>query len=139
MKNKVFIKYTLIFIIPFVLFNVNIIQSQAYTGDRISSFSHESIEKKEYKIYFVIGLGEYWPYQGTWPAINQISPIFLLKIGPSECEILGVFSSQRIDFITGDKFIGFYPFWVELRNMIFFFDIPFNRIGFICGIWLDKQ
>ena len=63
MKNKVFIKYTLIFIIPFVLFNVNIIQSQAYTGDRTSSFSHESIEKKEYKIYFVIGLGEYWPYQ----------------------------------------------------------------------------
>jgi hypothetical protein len=106
----------------------------------ISSCSNEStIEDKEYKVYFVIGIGEYWPYQGTWPAINQISPILLLKIGCCECEILGIFSPQRIDFITGDKFIGLYPFWVELRNMIFFYDIPFNGIGFICGIWLDKQ
>jgi hypothetical protein len=139
MKNKAFIKNSFILIISLVLLNVNIITSQAYADNSTPSFSHETIKNEDYKIYFVIGIGVYWPYQGTWPAINEISPVILLKIGFSECEILRVFSSESIDFIAGDKFIGFYPFWTEFRNMIFFFDIPFNRIGFICGIWLDKQ
>ena len=132
MKKNSLKKYLLITTTLLFILNVNIIQSQAYMGNETSSYNQESIEKKEFKVYFVIGIGIYFPYQGTWPAIHEISPILLFKIGFSECKILRMYSSG-IDFIEGDKFIGYYPF-LKAPFLVF----PLN-IGFVCGIWLDKQ
>jgi len=44
---------------------------------------------------------------------------------PLDHHILGPKSGERIDFIEGDKFIGYYPFLNPIG------------IGFVCGIWID--
>ena len=80
MKKNSLKKYLLITTTLLFILNVNIIQSQAYMGNETSSYNQESIEKKEFKVYFVIGIGSYFPYQGTWPAIHEISPILLCQI-----------------------------------------------------------
>lgn len=76
------------------------------------------------RIYFVIGIGLYI-YGGTWPMYDEISPIFLIRFGKTDCYILGHKCGERIDFMEGDKFIGYYPFLNPIG------------IGFVCGIWID--
>ncbi len=79
------------------------------------------------KIYFVIGIGFYME-GGTWPVFDEICPIFLIRFGKGlslGSRILGPKSGERIDFIEGDKFIGYYPFLNPIG------------IGFVCGIWID--
>jgi hypothetical protein len=81
------------------------------------------LTKEEAEIYFVIGIGMYID-EGTWPYYNEIWPIFLIRFGkPLGPHILGPKSSECINFIEGDKFIGYYPFLIG--------------IGFVCGIWID--
>jgi hypothetical protein len=78
------------------------------------------------RVSFVIGIGIYI-YGGTWPIYDEISPIFLIRLGkPFNLDIHGNRCGERIDFMQGDKFIGYYPF--------------LNPIGvdFVCGIWIDK-
>ena len=78
------------------------------------------------RIYFVIGIGMYYMEGGTWPAYEEICPIFLIRFGkPSGRHILGPKCGERIDFIEGDKFIGYYPFLNPIG------------IGIVCGIWID--
>lgn len=74
------------------------------------------------RIYFVIGIGMYID-EGTWPYYNEIWPIFLIRFGKTGLHILGPKCGERIDFVEGDKFIGYYPFLIG--------------IGFVCGIWID--
>jgi hypothetical protein len=79
------------------------------------------------EIYFVIGIGFYM-VGGTWPVIDEICPIFLIRFGKYISlgrRILGPKSGERIDFIEGDRFIGYYPFLNPIG------------IGFVCGIWID--
>ena len=79
------------------------------------------------KIYFVIGIGFYME-GGIWPIFDEICPIFLIRFGKGLSlghRILGPKSGERIDFIEGDKFIGYYPFLNPIG------------IGFVCGIWID--
>ena len=76
-------------------------------------------------IYFVVGIGIYIE-GGTWPAYEYIAPVFLIRLGkPSGPHILTIYSGESIDFMEGDKFLGYYP----LLNPI--------HIGFVCGIWID--
>ena len=85
--------------------------------------SDKYIDDDPPRIYFVIGIGMYID-DGTWPYYNEIWPIFLIRFGkPLGRHILGPKSGERIDFIEGDKFIGYYPFLIG--------------IGFVCGIWID--
>jgi len=77
------------------------------------------------RIYFVIGIGMYIE-GGTWPVYDEICPIFLIRFGkPLDCHILGFKCGERIDFVEGDKFIGYYPFLNPIG------------IGFVFGIWID--
>jgi hypothetical protein len=73
----------------------------------------------------VIGIGIYLE-GGTWPVYEFIFPVFLIRIGkPFGPYILHLNSRESIDFIEGDKFIGYYPLFNPLG------------IGFVCGIWID--
>ena len=57
---------------------------------------------------------------------DEICPIFLIRFGiPFNLDILGNKCGERIDFMEGDKFIGYYPFLNPIG------------IGFVCGIWID--
>ena len=77
------------------------------------------------RIYFVIGIGIYIE-GGTWPVYDEICPIFLIRFGkPLDCHILGPKCGERIDFVRGDKFVGYYPFLNPIG------------IGFVFGIWID--
>ena len=83
------------------------------------------LTKGEVEIYFVIGIGMYME-GGTWPVYDESCPIFLIRFGkPLDRHILGRKCGERIDFIEGDKFIGYYPFLNPIG------------IGFVCGIWID--
>ena len=78
-------------------------------------------------IYFVIGIGIYIE-GGTWPAYEFIAPVFLIRLGkPSGPHILTHYSGESIDFMEGDKFLGYYPFLNPIH------------IGFVCGIWIDVE
>lgn len=78
-------------------------------------------------IYFVMGIGIYIE-EGTWPAYEYIAPVFLIRLGkPSGPHMLTIYSGEFIDFMEGDKFLGYYP----LLNPI--------HIGFVCGIWIDIE
>ena len=81
------------------------------------------LTKAEAKIYFVIGIGMYME-GGTWPVYDEICPIFLIRFGKNP-HILTPKCGERINFIRGDKFIGYYPFLNPIG------------IGFVCGIWID--
>jgi len=77
------------------------------------------------RIYFVIGIGIYIE-GGTWPVYDEICPIFFIRFGkPLDSHILGPKSGEHIDFIEGDKFVGYYPFLNPIG------------IGFVFGIWID--
>ena len=87
--------------------------------------SNNHIDGDSPRIYFVIGIGMYME-GGTWPVYDEICPIFLIRFGkPLDRHILGPKCGERIDFIEGDKFIGYYPFLNPIG------------IGFVCGIWID--
>ena len=82
---------------------------------------------KQYKnIYFVIGIGIHI-YGGTWPMYDEVCPIFFIRLSRSGLDILGSKSSKCIDFMEGDRLIGYYPFLNPIR------------IGFVCGIWIDVE
>lgn len=92
-----------------------------------TNYSNKYIDNNSSTIYFVIGIGFYME-GGTWPVFDEICPIFLIRFGkglPLDHRILGPKSGERIDFIEGDKFIGYYPFLNPIG------------IGFVCGIWID--
>ena len=90
-----------------------------------TKYSNNHIDDESPRIYFVIGIGIYVE-GGTWPAYEEIYPIFLIRFGkPSGRHILGPNCGERIDFIEGDKFIGYYPFLNPIG------------IGIVCGIWID--
>jgi hypothetical protein len=77
-------------------------------------------------IYFVIGIGMYLE-GGTWPMYDEICPLLFIRFGkPQGPYILTPYTGERIDFLQGDTFIGYYP----LLNPI--------QIGFVCGIWIDR-
>jgi hypothetical protein len=85
------------------------------------------LTQQDAEIYFVIGIGMYIE-GGTWPVVDFISPIFLIRFGKTlGPHILGPKSGEQIDFIEGDKFIGHYPYLNPIG------------IGFVCGIWIDVE
>jgi len=86
----------------------------------------ENIEYQYTRIYFVVGIGIYI-YGGTWPMYDEVCPIIFLRFGKSGLSILGGHSGKCIDFIEGDKLIGYYPFLNPIG------------IGFVCGIWIDVE
>ena len=98
----------------------------ATTHDIISDSPSRTINEPP-RIYFVVGIGIYIE-GGTWPAYEFIAPVFLIRLGkPSGPHILTHYSGESIDFMEGDKFLGYYP----LLNPI--------HIGFVCGIWIDVE
>jgi hypothetical protein len=125
----------LIVIFFLLLINVNVVVSQFSSNINRSSLIDESKNIVGYKVSFVIGIGLYLPYQGTWPVVHEIIPLLMLKIGflKSKIMIYGMNPAEVIDFAEGDKLIGYYPFFKE--NYCLF---PLG-IGFVCGIWIDKQ
>lgn len=97
------------------------------TSAQILDLEYDYIDEDSTRIYFVTGIGMYIE-GGTWPAYEEISPIFLIRFGKtSGCQILYHNCGERIDFIEGDKFIGHYPYLNPIG------------IGFVCGIWIDVE
>jgi hypothetical protein len=88
--------------------------------------NNNQIELDYTRIYFVIGIGIHI-YGGTWPMYDEVCPIFLIRFGRSGLDILGTYSGKCIDFMEGDKLIGYYPFLNPIG------------IGFVCGIWIDVE
>ena len=91
-----------------------------------TNFYNTSLDKQYTNIYFVIGIGIHI-YGGTWPMYDEVCPIFFIRIDRSGIDILGDRSSKCIDFMEGDKLIGYYPFLNPIG------------IGFVCGIWIDVE
>jgi len=97
------------------------------SSESIKTNCYNDIMEKQYKeIYFVIGIGIHI-YGGTWPMYDEVCPIFFIRIGRSGLDILGAKSGKCIDFMEGDKLIGYYPFLNPIG------------IGFVCGIWIDFE
>jgi hypothetical protein len=91
-----------------------------------TNFSNDITDDKYTRKYFVIGIGIHI-YGGTWPMYDEVCPIFLIRFGRSGLDILGHYSGKCIDFMEGDKLIGYYPFLNPIG------------IGFVCGIWIDVE
>jgi hypothetical protein len=97
------------------------------TSESIKTNCYNDNFDKQYKnIYFVIGIGIHI-YGGTWPMYDMVCPIFFIRLGRSGLDILGTKSGKCIDFMEGDRLIGYYPFLNPIG------------IGFVCGIWIDVE
>lgn len=131
MKNSQMIRYMIIVIILSLFINCSSAY-QLFIPDDSTRNIQNPIDEKRDNVFFVIGIGMYFPRQGTWPVIHVIDPIYLLKISLYQCEILIFGCSEQIDFVEGDKLFGFYPFFQGD-----FLSLPL-AIGFVCGIWIDK-
>jgi hypothetical protein len=95
--------------------------------ESIKTICYNDNEDKQYtNVYFVIGIGIHI-YGGTWPMYDAIFPILFIRLGSSGLDILGPKSSKCIDFMKGDKLIGYYPFFNPVG------------IGFVCGLWIDME
>lgn len=131
MKNSQMRRYLIIVIILSLFINCSS-ASQLFIPDDSTRNIQNPIDEKRDNMFFVIGIGLYIPLQTTaWPVIHEINPIYLLKFSLYRCEILEFGSPEHIDFVEGDKFYGFYPFFIGD-----FLSLP--AIGFVCGIWIDK-
>jgi hypothetical protein len=117
------IKFKIISIILFVLLLILIFPLSKATR---TNCENNNIEYNYTRIYFVIGFGIYI-YGGTWPMYDEVCPIFLIRFGRSGLDILRTYSGKCIDFMEGDKLIGYYPFLNPIG------------IGFVCGIWIDVE
>jgi hypothetical protein len=97
------------------------------TSESIKTNCFDDNVDKQYKnIYFVIGIGIHI-YGGTWPMYDEVCPIFFIRISRLGLDILGPKSGKCIDFMEGDRLIGYYPFLNPIG------------IGFVWGIWIDVE